>query len=146
MPDATIDMTKFYPVNSSEPLEPIYFDTAKFLWETFVPPAGQAETEQGELIRILEKIDYEIRDRVKGNWDDQYVLLANYLRDSLIASKIFPEEIVEEIKNDINSLTRREDELFFDDDIYDRLTRRIVEWYWRHKEPIVHIENPTIIR
>jgi len=103
-------------------------------------------TGQGELIRILEKLDNEIRGNAKANWDDQFVLLANSLRDSLIASKIFPKDVEDEIRNDISSLTRNEDELFMNDDIYNRLTRRIVEWYWRHKEPIKHVKNPKLKR
>jgi hypothetical protein len=141
-----LDTTIFYPVNSKDSLQSVYFETAKFLWQTYVPKSGQAETEQGELIRILEKLDNEIRGNAKANWDDQFVLLANSLRDSLISSKIFPGEIENEIKNDINSLTRNEDELFMDDDIYNRLTRRVVEWYWRHKEPVKHNENPKLER
>ena len=141
-----IDTTKFYPVNSKDTLQSIYSATAKFLWQSYVPKSGQAETEQGELIRIVEKLDNEIRGNAKGNWDDQFVLLANSLRDSLISSKTFPKDIEDEIRNDVDSLTRNEDELFMDDDIYDRLTRRVVEWYWRHKEPIKHIENLKLKR
>jgi len=62
--------SKFYPVNSKDPLEPIYFETAKYLWQTYVPISGQAETEQGELIRIIEKLDNEIRGNAKVTWDD----------------------------------------------------------------------------
>jgi hypothetical protein len=141
-----IDTTKFYPANSKDTLQPIYIETAKFLWQTYVPKSGQAETEQGELIRIVEKLDNEIRGNAKGNWDNQFVMLANSLRDTLISSQIFPKDIEQEIKNDIASLTSNDEELFMDDDIYDRLTRRVVEWYWRHKQPIKHIENPAIKR
>ncbi len=141
-----VDTTKFYPANSKDSLQKIYFETAKSLWQTYVPKSGQAKTEQGELIRIIEKLDNEIRGNAKGNWDDQFVLLANSLRDSLISSKIFPPDVENEIRNDVDSLTRSEEELFMDNDIYDRLTRRVVEWYWRHKEPIKHIENTRLKR
>jgi len=72
--------------------------------------------------------------------------LANSLRDSLISSKTFTAQVEKKIKNDVDSLTRSEDQLFMDVDIYDRPTRRVVEWYWRHKEPIKHIENPSLKR
>lgn len=141
-----VDTTQFYPVNSKDSLQPIYFETAKFLWQTYVPKSGQSETQQGELIRILEKLDNEIRGNAKANWDGQFVLLANSFRDSLISSKTFPADVENEIRKDVDSLTRSEDELFLEDDIYNRLTRRVVEWYWRHKEPIKHIENPKLNR
>jgi len=140
-----IDTTKFYPPNSKDTLQPVYFNTARFLWRTYVPKSGQAETQQGELIRILEKVDNEIRGNGKGNWDYQFTLLANTLRDSLISSKIFPKEIEREIKSDIAELTN-EKTTYIDDDVYDRLTRRIIEWYWRHKEPVKHIYNPKLKR
>ncbi|MGB3007454.1 MAG: hypothetical protein WBC06_13145 [Chitinophagaceae bacterium] len=141
-----IDTTKFYPVNSRDTLQSIYFETSKFLWLTLVPKSGQAETKQREFIRIIEKLDREIRGNAKANWDEQFILLANMLRDSLIESSTFPKEITDEIRNDIDSLTRSPDELFLDDDIYNRITRRIVEWYWRHKEPIKHSENINLKR
>ena len=119
------------------------FNTAGFLWRTYVPKSGQAETQQGEMIRILERLDHEIRGNGKINWNDQFTLLANTLRDSLISSRIFSKEIEEEIKNDIAEL-KNENTIYTDDDIYDRLTRRIVEWYWRHKEPIKHINNRNL--
>lgn len=143
---ATIDTTKFYPVNSRDTLQSTYFETSKFLWQTFVPKSGQAETKQGEFIRIIEKLDREIRGNAKANWDEQFVFLANSLRDGLIESTIFPKEIEKEIRNDIDSLTRSPDEVIVDDEIYTRVTRRIVEWYWRHKEPIKHIENANLRR
>jgi len=140
-----IDTIKFYPVNSKDSLQPIYFNTAGFLWRTYVPKSGQAETQQGELIRIIEKLDHEIRGNGKGNWDEQFTLLANTLRDSLISSRVFPEEIQKEIKNDVAEL-EIENEVYIDDDIYNRLTRRIIEWYWRHQEPVKHINNPKLRR
>ena len=140
-----IDTTTFYPVNSKDTLHSIYFNAAQFLWKNYVPKSGQAKTQQGEMIRIIERLDHEIRGNGKGNWDEQFTLLANTLRDSLISSGVFPEEIEREIKNDIAEL-QKDDEVYIDDDIYNRLTRRIVEWYWRHKEPIKHINNPKLQR
>lgn len=141
-----IDTTSFYSVNSKDSIQPIYTETAKYLWQTFVPRSGQADSEQGEYIRILEKIDREVRGNAKANWDEQFTLLANSLRDGLINPKTFPKEIEDEIRNDISTLTKNDDELYMDDDLYDRLTRRIVEWYWRHKDPILHVNNPKLLR
>jgi hypothetical protein len=140
----TFDSTKFYPVNSNDSLQPIYSETAKYLWQTYVPKSGQAETQQGEMIRIIERLDNEIRGNAKVNWNDQFVILGNSLRDSLIESQTFPEEIQKEIKADIDSLIRNDEELFLENTIYDRITRRIVEWYWRHKQVIKHVANPKL--
>ena len=144
LPGPVFDSTKFYPVNSTDSLQSVYSETAKFLWQTYVPKSGQAATQQGEMIRVIERLDNEIRGNAKANWDDQYVLLANSLRDSLIQSKTFSGEIENEIKADIDSLTRNNEELFLEDGIYNRLTRRIVEWYWRHKQVVKHTINPKL--
>ena len=60
-----IDTTKFYPVNSKDTLQPIYFNTARFLWRNDVPKSGQAESQQGELIRILERLDHKSGEMVR---------------------------------------------------------------------------------
>ena len=136
-----VDTSKFYPVNSKDKLQPIYDSAASFMWYTYVPKVGQAKTIQGELIRSLERLDNEIRGNAKFNWSKQYVILGNELKEYLISSKTFPREIEQEISNDVNLLIRKPMEVYTNDDVYDRLKRRIVEWYWRHSEPIIHTQN-----
>ncbi len=138
--------TALYPVHSKDPLAGNHLETAKFLWKTYVPKAGQAETVQGELIRIVEKLDHEIMGNAKANWDQDFVKLGRYLRDTLIRSGVFPVEIQAEIKQDVNKLIRGKNTLCWEEDVYERLRRRVVEWYWRNEEPIRHQYNPEITR
>jgi hypothetical protein len=145
-PSSPIDTTKFYSPFSKDSLEDIYNTTLSFLWKTYVPKSGQAETEQGELVRIIEKLDDEIAGNAKANWDTQFVLLAHGLRDTLIRSGIFSQEIRNEIYDDIDILSRSENEVYTDSYYYDRLRRRIVEWYWRNKKPVKHTFNPGLER
>lgn len=44
----------------------------QLLWDMLVPPAGQAKTAQGELIRIVGRIQHELLDNGGMNWDDEY--------------------------------------------------------------------------
>ena len=42
------------------------------LWDYLVPPSGQAETAQGEIIRIAGRIRHEMLDNGCMNWDDYF--------------------------------------------------------------------------
>ena len=42
------------------------------LWKKLVPDSGKAKTVQGEMIRIVGKVSYEILDNGGLNWDDDY--------------------------------------------------------------------------
>ena len=143
---SVIDTANFYPANSTDTLQAIYDSTLSYLWRNFVPESGQSNTVQGELARIIERLEYEIAGNAKANWDTPFVLLGKYLRDTLIQSGLFPKNIEEEIYNDVNTLIRDEDEVGTEDYYYDRLKRRIVEWYWRNKTPRRHTFNPAVYR
>jgi hypothetical protein len=138
------DTSLFYPPFSTDSLNGIHFETAKFLWERYVPKSGQAETVQGELIRASERLDHEIRDNGKINWSQQFVILGEFLKETLIGSKVFPHEVEREIQQDIDSLIGDTERVVTEDAVYARISRRIVEWYWRHREPIKHTYNPAL--
>lgn len=143
---ASADTTKLYPAFSKDTLEDVYNKTCSFLWEKYVPISGQAETVQGELIRIIERLENEIAGNAKANWDSEFVMMAHYLRDTLLASGIFTKEIENEIFKDIQVLSRLPDEVATEKYYYDRLRRRIVEWYWRNKTSVKHTFNPELHR
>lgn|SRR5574343_898232 len=139
-----LDTTKFYPPFSTDSLSSLYFETARYLWTNFVPKSGQSATIQGELIRASERLDHEIRDNGKINWNRQFVLLGTFLKETLLQSGIFPAEVKREIEQDIKRLIGDGKHIEMEDAVYDRITRRIVEWYWRHKEPIPHGYNEKL--
>ena len=47
-----------------------YLDEAKELWAKYVPQEGQADTQQGELLRAVEKLRHETMNNGNINWDD----------------------------------------------------------------------------
>lgn len=140
---AQIDTTRFYPVNKKDSLEPIYRKYAIYMWDNYVPKEGQAKTLQGELIRALEKLEHEIAGNGKLNWNEQHVRLAISLKFSLVNSGIFPKEVQNEINEDVGRLTD-EATICTDEEVYNRLTRCIVEWYWRNKNPIKRNKDPKL--
>jgi hypothetical protein len=53
-----------------------YFEEARSLWLRYVPPRGQAETVQGELIRAAEKLRNEAQRNANLNWRGDPCLMA----------------------------------------------------------------------
>lgn len=122
-----------------------YFEKAKFIWQTYVPESGQAETVQGELIRSVEKLRDEAQRNGNGNWDNGHEILSKYVKSILINSKVFNSTEVSQIESDIRRLLDY-DNPYLEDDIYDRLTERIVDWYMVNQDPIPHKFNPELHR
>ncbi|MBI1184477.1 hypothetical protein GC194_09405 [bacterium] len=122
-----------------------YFEKAKFMWHGYVPVLGQAETVQGELIRAVEKLRNEAQRNGNGNWDHGHEILANYLETTLKNSRIFTKMEIRQIESDIYRLLRYDDP-YLKDEIYDRLTARVVDWYMKNQKPIPHTFNPNLHR
>lgn len=122
-----------------------YFNEASALWKTYVPPKGQAETVQGELIRAVEKLRDEAQRNGNMNWDDGHEILAAFVRDTLVGSGVFESSACREIEGDVARLRdyQRPD---LSDEPFDRLTDRIVEWSRAHPEPMPHALNPKLRR
>jgi hypothetical protein len=66
-----------------------YETEARRIWQTYVPPRGQAETVQGELLRAVEKLRDEARRNGNCNWDEGHEILTRFVRETLNASGLF---------------------------------------------------------
>ena len=122
-----------------------YFKEAKYLWQNYVPKSGQADTVQGELVRAIEKLRDEAQRNGNINWDNGHLILSNFVKETLVESKIFSEEIKQEITDDVISIQNFKQPRT-EDEIYDRLTDRIVEWCLENKKPIPHEHNSALKR
>ena len=122
-----------------------YPDEARDLWVRYVPPAGQADTVQGELMRAVEKLRDEAQRNGNQNWDSGHVILAEYLRDTLTMSGLFDAMAAGEIRGDVGRLLDYEYPQTADEP-FDRLTDRIVEWALAHPQPVPHPPNPLLKR
>jgi hypothetical protein len=107
-----------------------YFEDAKKLWETLVPKSGQAATVQGELIRAIERLRWEAQNNGNANWDEGFIRFCDYLEETLLSAPEFHETARVEIRSDVTRMREFENP-YLDDDLYDRLTDRVVEYY-RH--------------
>lgn len=122
-----------------------YFEEAKFIWKNYVPKSGQADTVQGELLRAIEKLRYEAQDNGNINWDDRFEMFCDYIWSTLSSWGQFNIEILTEIQNDLDRI-RDYANPYVKDDLYDRVTDHIMEWYLENKEPIRRDKDPNQYR
>lgn len=118
-----------------------YYETAKIIWQKLVPKSGQADTVQGELLRAIEKLRDEAQRNGNGNFDKNcHGILIDYLRQNLADENIFDKETTTEINGDLDRLANKNSP-YMDDDIYDRITNRIVDWYLNNPTLVEHKKN-----
>ena len=119
-----------------------YFDEARDIWSRHVPPRGQADTVQGELLRGIEKLRWEAQTNGNVNWNDQFESFATWIGRTLIDSGLFDPDGAAEIKADIDRL-HNFDYPESDDAPYDRLTDRAVEWSRAQDGPGLRQHDPS---
>lgn len=67
------------------------------LWEYLVPPSGKAQTAQGEAMRIVGKVSYEILDNGGMNWDGDFRRMLRVLPDYFRLGNALPDEDIAEV-------------------------------------------------
>ena len=122
-----------------------YLEIGKFIWKNYVPKSGQADTVQGELLRANEKLRDEAQRNGNGNWDEGHEILAIFILKTLTKSKDLTLKQKEELDKDIDRVLDANSP-YLEDDLYDRIERKIFDWYLKNKEPIRHEYNPELHR
>jgi hypothetical protein len=121
-----------------------YFETAKIIWQKLVPKSGQADTIQGELLRAIEKLRDEAQRNGNVNFHKNcHGLLIEYLSKHLINKNIFDREKIIQISSDLKRLSKS-NAPYLEDDIYDRICDRIVDWYLNNPTLISHTQNDKL--
>lgn len=109
-----------------------YFEEANIIWKNHVPKRGQSDTVEGEMIRAIEKLRFEAQSNGNGNWDAGFKRFCEFLRETLHDTNVFDEQALEEIKSDIEAISKSRQPYLYDD-AFDRLTDRVVEWTFVYK-------------
>jgi len=118
-----------------------YFTKAKYIWENFVPESGQAAVVQGELLRAVEKLRDEAQRNGNGNFNKKcHGILIDYVKRKLSDRQIFDTKTIRKINEDLQKLNR-ERRPYLEDDVYDYLSDRIVDWYLFYGDTIKHTYN-----
>lgn len=122
-----------------------YHDLGKFIWQTYVPKRGQAETVQGELLRANEKLRNESKRNGNINWDKGHEILAYYLLETLTASAVLSDEAKAQLRLDIERILDFENP-YTEDDLFDRIERSLLDWCAAHQEPVPRANDPNLRR
>jgi hypothetical protein len=120
-----------------------YYEEARQIWQNHVPARGQADTVQGELLRAVEKLRNEAHRNGNLNWDGNFERLVSFLRQILMDRQLFDSATRDELDTDLDILSNA-DHPVTDDELFDRVTDRIVEWCRSHPEPISHAHDPDL--
>ena len=121
-----------------------YFDEARTIWMTKVPPNGQADTIEGELLRAVEKLRREAQGNGNINWDEGFEILIRFLRTHLLDAAVYPDDVLKATRAILDRLSRPGLPVV-EDGPYDELGDRVVEWY-RHNGSRPHLRNPNLYR
>lgn len=101
------------------------------LWDLLVPGRGHADTVQGELIRIIGKVNHEILDNGGINWDADYRRLPLAMADYMRMADGLESSLVEEACRLAGKVTADSDEKL----LY-RLNELAVMWVLANPQPI----------
>ncbi len=133
-------------------------EIASWIWHHLVPKNGQANTVQGELLRAIEKLRWEAQENGNINWDEGFIILIDFLADTLTKGTALSPKDWELVREDLNRLRSfqpiddeaedfDEDALaYVEDDLYDRLTDYVVAFSKAHPQTIPHPPNPKLMR
>jgi len=64
-------------------MKTIYANELQEIWEKFIPKSGAADSLQGEMLRVLEKIQFELQDNGMINWNEDFDYFCDFLIENL---------------------------------------------------------------
>jgi len=123
-----------------------HFEECKYIWQHFVPQRGQSDYLQGELLRQVEKLRNEACDNGNMNWDDNFEWFCDFLKKTLIDSKLFIEKDEKRIDTILTFLKENPEFPYTQNDVYDYLADAVGTFYLAHKEPIPYEKKAHIYR
>lgn len=124
-----------HTVQPSFPTNLQYPDLAHKIWTELVPPAGPADTVQGELLRAVEKLRDEAQRNGNVNYRRSHRRMAVFVRDTLVRSGVFDKSGNERIKSGAGQLMKAS-RPYVEDDVYDHLVDQVCMFYTRKEAPI----------
>jgi hypothetical protein len=118
------------------------------LWKELVPADGQANTLQGELIRIAGKLTDQAFRNGNMNWDADHARMWRFIGDKISDDGGFSAEDRAKIRQKVEEIIRDQEcpNLRGDDSPYYFVSEKVVDWCIAHPTPIPHLENPELKR
>jgi hypothetical protein len=99
------------------------------LWQLLVPSSGQADTVQGEVIRISGRISDEINRNGGGNWDSDYSMMADVFLRLVGTGKGLAQNELEEVRSILRDLKKRNGDTH-------RMAELAVKWVLQNPDPM----------
>lgn len=118
------------------------------LWQELVPSRGQADTLQGELVRIVGKLTDEAYRNGNGNWDEDSERMWRLVARQLDDPDTFSAEECHLIRQKVEEIIRDRDcpDLSADGSPYYLVTEKVIDWCMAHPELIPHRPSPSLRR
>jgi hypothetical protein len=117
----------------------------KRLWQDLVPPQGQANTIQGELVRAVGKLKDEAFRNGNQNFGRSHLMLCKFIRQNLKDPKVFSPVELEEIDKCIDRVLNAEHpDVSGASTCFHRLFEITVRWCEMHPDLIPRESNPTL--
>jgi hypothetical protein len=123
-----------------------YESRMRELWRDLVPPANEADTVQGELVRCIGNLEDESSRNGNANWDGGDEEAVEFLLDHLPDSSVFEAELCKRIRDDVNRIRaagrsghgdgESHEESFTVTEEFERVIQRVVDWCDAHKDLI----------
>ena len=127
-----------------KPYEMQHPEACKEIWSQYVPARGQAQVLQGELLRALEKLRWEAQNNGNINWDEDFVYLCSFIRDTLCSMDLFSQDDKQKIAAIMDYFQHHAEEAYTEDNLYDVIADYIAQLYIQHPEPIRHEINTLL--
>lgn len=118
------------------------------LWSELVPQSGQAETLQGELIRISGKLTDQAFRNGNMNWDADHERMWRFVGLHLDDPSTFSEAERNLIRVKIQEIIRDNEtpDVSGDGCCYYIINEKVVDWCMAHSTPIPHQEDESLGR
>jgi len=127
-----------------------YQDESRELWDNLVPASGQAESIQGEMVRVIARLASEFYRNGNANWNIGFRMYTNVLVKHLRDKQAFDTEQLMQIEEDIAEIrdfgSGKKDLVYEDkgEDAFDRINDRVIEWCRLHPNLIPNAANPKL--
>jgi len=110
------------------------------LWKEYVPKTGQADTLQGELVRIAGKLTDQAFRNGNMNWDADHERMWRFVGRHLDDSSTFSKNELDLVRAAIEEIIRDNatPDLSGDGCCYYVVSEKVVDWCMAHPKPIPH--------
>ncbi len=112
----------------------------QMFWDYLVPPAGKAQTAQGEVIRIAGRVQHEFLDNGCINWDEDFQKMLDAFLDYLPLGNGFDEEDLKTAGILVQILKENGEKGFIEDRLTAVLCSCAMAWVRQNPEVIVPLK------